>query len=274
VPKRTLIGQSFAVAAVAASALCLAAPTNAATLTVALSSLAFSHVPAGFRIAAVAWEDRTDQSLSLTVPAPQGLVTVTVAKARAEALTGPALLPGGRGWFIGAPEDMLGTRGQAVFEFRGPAGQVLCAASPVLRIPARGTWHAVTVPTTTTRGTITLRHYTWIRSLDGRWSHRAPTIEVYPTPAASGYTLGFSYLPLAWQLETLRFVAPRLTLTANVLQTLQHGGTGKYFSYGSLGWSFFYPSADAGKQGRIEARFAYGSHASAWIRTKAMKLRG
>ena len=269
---RFSIARPGMLAAFVASVACFGVPAYAALPTAARASLVFLRVPSRDRLVAIAWEDLTEPALSLTVPAP--VTVVTVATARAETLLGPAELPGGRGWFMGTPGDMAGTRGQVVFEFRGPDGQVLCAASPVLRVPSSGSWHALPVPAFLVHSTVTLPNYTWIWSRDGRWSREDPKIAVYPTPEARGYTLSFRYVPLDWQLAVLQFAGPGLRLETHGMQTLADGGVNPFFSLSSLGWSFVYPVRDVGRRGWIEAKFTWGKHASTWLRSTEFRLRG
>jgi hypothetical protein len=258
----------------AASLLPLSATALAATHNV-VQSLTFAHVPKGYHLAAVAWEDTSDPSMSMTVLAPAGLSIVTEAQARQEALLGPAVLPNGRTWFLGTPGDLLGTHGQIVFEFRGPHGQILCAASPLVTLPSKGTWAAVNLPVqVSATGVVDLPRYTWIQSLDGQWTHAAAALDVYTTPNASGYNFVFRNLPLDWQLLSLRFATGHVTLSATVAQALGQDGGSMYFSAGSANWSFNYPAKDAGLHGRLGASFNNGAGHTLWIESNPLTLRG
>jgi len=240
-----------------------------------LPAFQFAGIPRGYHLTHIAWEDETDTSMTMTSEYPAGMTVLTQKQARSESAFGPFMVPGGTAFYFGTPGDAMGDRGQIVWEFTGPSHEELCAVSPVLRLPDRGSWGAARIPLrVSSHGTVTWPGYEFLRSRDGQWTKAAATITLMKTPNRTGYLMTWKHLPLDWQLAALRFVGHGHTLKATVGQALGEAGTSSYFSEAGIGWSFNYPPSDAGWRGVVQAGFDTGIGPIAWVSTGSIQLRG
>ncbi len=227
-----------------------------------LESFTFAGVPKGYRLTHIAWET-TPSNGTMNTTFPQGIPIVSPAAARKGVYIGPLVAPGGKLWYLG---ETLGARGQVVWEFTGLDGAELCATSLPLNVPHTGSWHLVRIPMLLgAKHRITLAHYHWFHSKDGRWTMQAPKIIASSTPNQTGYSIAFSYLPLDWQLQAFRYVSGRRVLGASVAQAVGQRASSPFFSESSLGWSFSYPTLAASWKGRLEAAFSDGHGHLTWL---------
>lgn len=240
-----------------------------------LPNFHFSRIPRGYHLSHIAWEDETDTSMTMNTEYPAGMTVLTLKQARSESAFGPFMAPGGTAFYFGTPGDAMGDRGQVVWEFTGPSHQELCAVSPVLRLPDRGSWGAARIPLqVSSQGMVAWPGYQFFRSRDGQWTKVAATLTLMKTPNRTGYLMTWEHLPLDWQLSALRFVGHGHTLKATVGQALGEAGTSPYFSEAGIGWSFNYPPSDVGWRGVVQAGFDTGTGSVAWVSTGSIQLRG
>lgn len=269
---RRALGAAVMMAGVSTFAMGATQQVDAMATPSLLKSFTFAHVPKGYHLSHIAWEDVAAVSTMVTM-FPQGIPIISMSEARKGNYIGPMVEPDGKVWYFASVTG--GGRGRIVWEFTGPGHTELCATSPLLKLSARGNWNYVKIPMTVGKSHhVSLNHYQWFKSKDGRWTNEPATLKAFPdTPNPRGYSIMFYTLPLDWQLQAFRFTSGHHRMFATVGQVLGEQGTSPYFSEGAAGWSFTYPTKDVSWKGRIEVKFSDGDGHDTWIGT-SLKLRG